>query len=379
VGETIPPDEVNLVSPELLGEGRDGHPVGTGSDLDIAMGSRFGSAVARLWIRSGPRWNVAQRRIRRHSANGTGFMVGPRTMLTAGHVVEPLPDDVGARQSFAAFFDRVGCIPKFVHFAPGFVLQERFDDSIDAGLLFTECHPHYGAPGEAFGRLYLRLWKMAHGQWFTVLGHTGGDILRFRSGHIERSDEQCKTQQGVSNCVRWGHTDWDLGGMSGGPLLDGDGAVRGIRCCSNFALPDDEKLAFRMDAAARWSNNIRQIVRDQSPGVWASAGTLALARWVVLDREWEATTQDWGRVSATPVPASALDPNGVPVDPTSDAHWPSGWSVFYVDDEYRHVLHLRTSNDGGERIPDVVQEDVSTLDRTSKKSVLDFFNSASPK
>jgi hypothetical protein len=78
VNETIPPNDVNRVSPTLHAAGEDGHPVGTGSDLDVAIGSRFGSAVARLRIRSRPRWNIFEQRTTRDSANGTGFMVGPR-------------------------------------------------------------------------------------------------------------------------------------------------------------------------------------------------------------------------------------------------------------------------------------------------------------
>jgi hypothetical protein len=202
---------------------------------------------------------------------------------------------------------------------------------------------------------------MVNGQGFTVLGHTGGDVLRYRRGAIDRAVENCKLLVGDSNCVRWGFTDWDLGGMSGGPLLDHDGAVRGIHIASNLWLPDDEKLAFRMDAAARWSNDIRQIVRDQSPRVLGLLPGHSLARLRVRAREWEAETQAWGRVCATPVPASALDADGLPIDPTDHERWPSGWSIFSVDAEFQHVLHLRTSDDGGEVIPDVVHEDVTVL------------------
>jgi hypothetical protein len=245
----------------------------------------------------------------------------------------------------------------------------------------TNCHRCYGAPGEAFGRLYIRLWKMVNGQGFTVLGHTGGDVLRYRRGAIDRAVENCKLLVGDSNCVRWGFTDWDLGGMSGGPLLDHDGAVRGIHIASNLWLPDDEKLAFRMDAAARWSNDIRQIVRDQSPRVLGLLPGHSLARLRVRAREWEAETQAWGRVCATPVPASALDADGLPIDPTDHERWPSGWSIFSVDAEFQHVLHLRTSDDGGEVIPDVVHEDVTVLNglcRLARPGIIHAWYSIDP-
>jgi hypothetical protein len=288
-------------------------------------------------------------------------MVAPNSMLTSGHVVLPSPRGAETLEWFAAFFHRVGCLSKMAHFNLGFLLVvSNTDEGVDFALLRAGCHPDFGAPGEAFGRLYLRLWRMSQGQAFTTLGHVDGGLLRYYNGRVTATRTDCTDWDwwdGPGNCVRLTETDADLGGMSGGPLLDRDGAVRGI----HKGGYDGYKTAFRMDAAARWSNDIRQIVRDQSPRVLGLLPGHSLARLRVRAREWEAETQAWGRVCATPVPASALDADGLPIDPTNHERWPSGWSIFSVDAEFQHVLHLRTSDDGGEVIPDVVHEDVTVL------------------
>lgn len=288
-------------------------------------------------------------------------MVAPNSMLTSGHVVLPSPRGAETLEWFAAFFHRVGCLSKMAHFNLGFLLvASNTDEGVDFALLRAGCHPDFGAPGEAFGRLYLRLWRMSQGQAFTTLGHVDGGLLRYYNGRVTATRTDCTDWDwwdGPGNCVRLTATDADLGGMSGGPLLDRDGAVRGI----HKGGYDGYKTAFRMDTAARWSNDIRQIVRDQSPQVLGPLQGEYLARLRVRAREWEAETQAWGRVCATPVPASALDADGLAIDPTNHERWPSGWSIFSVDAEFQHVLHLRTSDDGGEVIPDVVHEDVTVL------------------
>jgi hypothetical protein len=115
----------------------DGHLANVGSPTAVAFIARFAAAVSRLWI-DHEKWDFQNSVKVDWKSNCTGFMVAPRVMLTAGHCLEPFrPSSAEAAKSFSVFFDRIGCVPKYVHFGPDFVIQSQWDDSIDAAVLHT--------------------------------------------------------------------------------------------------------------------------------------------------------------------------------------------------------------------------------------------------
>lgn len=333
-----------------------------------AFVERYSSPVAHLTIN---RLNGAD------GGLGTGFMVSDRLMVTAGHVVAPSvmlesggpvvgPIDLSqATGSYATFFYRPGCIRKHGHILDILELENGEDGGgRDYATLLMDCHggrrgtpPGRGwAPGAAFGRLYVRLWHFCGqgGQRAVLLGHVRGDRLRVFVRDVARATGPCPHQGAFDDarrCVAFtidGRSE-NWSGASGGPLLDMDGAVRATHSGTLDEAGDETlRLAFRLDAMARVSPYLRKVVRDQAPRVRGSL--FPGARNAPGEFGPEGVAQDWGRVSACNVPYS-----------TGTSRPIGGFSVFYVDERFEHLLHLRAWEDDGALIPNVVHEDVSVL------------------
>ena len=357
--------------PDLLGHTSRGvvpshhHSFGKQLGADVtrfqAFGEVFGNTAAYLWV------EVHDAGF--HGWSGTGFLVAPRLLVTAGHVLDPIEGNLildGNMSGYAAFHDRVGCNQKLLHLVDP---QYRNDASHDYGQVATRCHPVFGAPGLAFGRVYLRLWKFCGGktQRAATVGHFGGKPLQVFSRLVREPDVRCSFW-GDSNCVHLADSDDESdGGGSGAPVLDMDGAVRAIYSHSVPAIFDDnDKVGYRLDAAARLSPDIRKVVHDQAPKV---ARINRHANGPGTDLLIDAVMNRFLQVTTLSVPANAVrlqDPSFVPpetiVSPVAPRGFPEGWSIFYFEERSGHLMHLQTRADGGVRIPDdVIHQDVSVL------------------
>jgi hypothetical protein len=230
---------------------------------------------------------------------------------------------------------------------------------LDFATVLVSCSSPYRTVGNAFGVLYLRLWSMNRGQTGILLGHVGGDALRVFIRDVQDPEVYCNGQSHalLKNCLHYSD-DGDAGnpasdggwrGASGGPLLDRDGAVRGIL---KRAVGSSVHVQ-RIDAIARESPEVRKAVRDQAPTVQYS---MFPAQFVAptdpRDDAWspELTYQQWGRVVATSIPWQEGE--------TSPR---SGWSIFYVETQSGHLMNLRTYSDEAQLIPEVVHQDVSVI------------------
>ena len=314
-------------------------------------------------------------------------MVGARILLTAGHVLQTSAQaDRGlsirpgcgivrpiSKNLAAFFFDRVDCFPKKVAFPDDGVLQlEDFEDR-DFAVLKTGCHVAFGPPGDAFGRLFVRLWRFCPGQRYTLLGHLHGEPLRVSMGRVNQQESTCVPGK-RSDCVRVSsrYGDWAAyHGMSGGPVLDPDGAVlalwKGYFDEWGANGHDHGQVAVPLAVVARVSPDLRKVVRDQAPRA-AFVDPFVIADIDATDTDVVAGFTPQLVTVSVPHNAVIVDDFGQPATPLTpitlegQGHFPSGWSIFYRERRSNHIMHLRTRIDGGERIPDdVMHEDVSVL------------------
>ena len=167
-----------------------------------------------------------------------------------------------------------------------------------------------------------------------LIGHPHNNLTRAYFRRIEANASGCIGEGDRRNCLQFDATNADWEGASGSPILDLDGAARGLYSgYQGVAVGANAQKALRMDFAAAMSPYVRKVVRDQAPGVLESLSALNLLD-VGVD-EPEADAQQWGRLTACNVPAT-----------TGAQGAPAGWSIFYFDDRFSHLMHLRVWSDG---------------------------------
>ncbi|MFF5808859.1 trypsin-like serine peptidase [Streptomyces sp. NPDC012746] len=194
----------------------------------LARGASVGRTVLRISRLTNPPMPV-----------GTGFLVSPRLLLTAAHV---LPDPESAAHAFVEFevqstIDGTPATPKKYHLEPhAFFAANR---GIDYAFVQVGAGSDGQPPGETFGwnRLSASPGKVVIGEPINIIGHPGGRPK-------EASVRDCRVQDRLDNFLHYG-ADTEPG-SAGSPVFNDQWEVVAVHH-SKVPRTDREGRVLRLD------------------------------------------------------------------------------------------------------------------------------------